>query len=1219
MLRRHTAFPIIAVVFVLIAQAGAGAVDQTLIPAGALWKYNDSGANLGTTWRAAAFADSGWATGFAQLGYGDGDESTVLSYGSSTTNRRITYYFRHSFTVANPAAFAALTARFVRDDGVVVYLNGVEIARSNMPAGTVSYTTLASSAVADAAESQWFDVPVDPSRLVTGTNVVAVELHQSSASSSDISFDFELRGTEVQVPPPVVTLTAPLNHALSNQGAITFTADAAAGAGLASASLFVSGPPQTVAFSGAAQIEDAQITADTPTVTNGSGLEVNVDGQGPHAHGLMRFPTLVGAGAGQVPPGAVINSATLQITCTNPGNTMALYRLTQAWVEDQATWNQRQAGVAWSAAGADGAASNAGVALGGSCSAAGLRSIDITRFVQEWSNGAPNFGVVLTDTGTDGIDFSSSESASSPVLTVEYKDSLVPLATQALSGTSATASFDATVSQPGTWFWNVRVTDVNGAQSWAGADFEFTMDPSLPNEPALISPADNAVDVSPTAPLEMMVSAPAGGLLNVTAEVRPVVQPEFTIVVLPDTQHYSESNPAIFTAQTQWIKDNTTARNIVFVTHEGDIVENAGNVSEWQAANASMSILDGVVPYGMAPGNHDQPSGNYNTYFPFTRYAGLPWYGGHYQSLNDNNFELFSGGGVDFVIVHLEFCPPAGAVAWASGVLNAYPNRIGMMTTHGYLNESAQRTVHGCSNTQYLWDGLALTSPNLHFMLSGHVHDESRRTDTANGHPVYQLLADYQDRSPSGGEGWLRTMRFVPSEDRVYVQTYSPWLNQYETDANSEFTLDFPMGGAFTSVGSASVLSGATASITPTGLQPNTQYEWRATVTNASGKSRSGPVWRFTTGTGGPVNQPPVANDQSVSTPEDALASITLTGSDPEGESITYAIVAGPAHGSIVASLPGLFYQPAANFTGTDTITFRVNDGQDDSAVATLTITVLPVNDAPTASGEAYSVQAGSTLTINAPGVLGNDADIEATALAAELVTAPAHGALSLAANGSFVYTPAAGYSGTDSFSYRAGDGLAFSAPATVSLAVTAAPVVPILSANFNSSTQSFSYIDDAFRGTTKPAYATGTRVSTGGYTGGALRVYVGGVDSATITNMSGGWQRTFNLTAPTALTLSFRYNLNQGSDYETDELSQMLASIDGTLLNAGTGDWIAQVIGNGNGGAATTTGWRLVEINLGVLSAGTHTLRLGGFNNKKNNSSERTTILIDDVAVVVR
>ena len=144
-----------------------------------------------------------------------------------------------------------------------------------------------------------------------------------------------------------------------------------------------------------------------------------------------------------------------------------------------------------------------------------------------------------------------------------------------------------------------------------------------------------------------------------------------------------------------------------------------------------MSLLEAAdMPFGMGPGNHDQPTTLYNQYFPYTRFQGRSYYGGHYQDKNDNNYQLFSGGGMDFVIVHLEFCPPTAAVAWAASVMAAHPERIGIMTTHGYLNESAQRSVHSCTNTQYLWDQLAVPSPNLRFMLSGHVHDESRRTDT---------------------------------------------------------------------------------------------------------------------------------------------------------------------------------------------------------------------------------------------------------------------------------------------------------------------------------------------------------------------------------------------------------------------------------------------------------------------------------------------------------
>jgi hypothetical protein len=1194
--------------------------DQTLIPSGSIWRYNDSGTDLGTAWRTGAYNDAGWTTGPAQLGYGDGDESTVISYGTSATNKRITYYFRRQFTVTSPAAFSALNLRYVRDDGAVIYLNGTEVVRSNLPSGTIDYNTLATTAIGNADESAWNSAPLDPALLVAGTNTIAVEIHQQSATSTDVSFDLELVGTEAQAAPPSVSLLSPADGGVTNSANTTFRATAGAAAGLSSATLYIGGPLQSAVFSGPAQVEDAQITADTPTVANGSGAVINVDGQTPHAHGLLRFPTLIGSGAGQVPGGASISSAVLQLNCTNFGNMMRIYRLTQSWNENEATWNQRAAGLAWGAPGADGTASRVSTYVNGDCTATGLRSIDVTSVVQEWSNGAANFGVVLTDTGTDGIDFDSSESANSPVLTVQYRGSQTAVETQSISGTSAEVSFTTTLAQDQPYSWNVRVTDTLGRQAWAPADFSVTRDSLAPDEPVLVSPSDSATGIPTTPTVSARVTSPGGGLLTARVSLRRTPAEEFTIVVLPDTQHYSEAYPAIFTAQTQWIVNNRDARNIVFVTHEGDVVEHYNLVTEWERANTSMTLLDAAnIPYGVGPGNHDQPTTLYNQYFPYTRFQGRPYYGGHYQDKNDNNYQLFSGGGMDFVIVHLEFCPPVAAVTWAASVMAAHPDRIGIMTTHGYLNESAQRTVSGCTSTQYLWDQLAVPSANLRFMLSGHVHDESRRTDTVGGRTVFQMLADYQDRA-SGGEGWLRILRFVPADDKVYVQTYSPWLNAFETDANSAFTLDFPMGGAFEDAGEVTVPSGSDAAVSLSGLEPHTSYEWQMTVTSASGRSRTGPRWTFTTGAGGVVNQPPSATAQSVTVAEDGSAFITLSGSDPELNPLSYAVVSGPAHGTLSGVAPTLAYQPGSNYSGSDSFTFKVNDGQHDSAAATVAITVQAVNDAPVAVGESYSVQSGSTLAIAAPGLLANDTDVDSGGLTVALNSAPAHGALTLNANGAFSYVPTPGYSGLDVFSYVVTDGGLSSAPASVSLTVTAPPPppppAPIISASFNTNADSFTYTDNQFRGTTQGSYASGSRVSSGGFTGGALQVQVGGVNNQTITGMSGGWTRTFSLNAPATLTLTFRYNLNAGADYESTDLSQVLASVNGSLKGLSPNDYVAQVAGNGNGGAAIATGWQLVTIPLGTLPAGGHTLTIGGYNSQKNSRSEMTTILIDDVTV---
>ena len=181
--------------FLVPAPRQASAGVTILVPTGSVWKYLDNGTNQGTAWRAVAFVDGAWASGAAQLGYGDGDEATVVSFGPNSSTKYITTYFRRAFTVADPSAFAALSLRLLRDDGAVVYLNGVEVFRSNMPTGTVSSSTLASSALGGADETTFVTASVPISALVAGTNVVAVEVHQANATSSDVSFDLELSGS----------------------------------------------------------------------------------------------------------------------------------------------------------------------------------------------------------------------------------------------------------------------------------------------------------------------------------------------------------------------------------------------------------------------------------------------------------------------------------------------------------------------------------------------------------------------------------------------------------------------------------------------------------------------------------------------------------------------------------------------------------------------------------------------------------------------------------------------------------------------------------------------------------------------------------------------------------------------------------------------------------------------------------------------------------------
>ncbi len=179
----------------------------TIIQAQSSWKYLDNGSNQGTAWRASGFNDSAWASGNGILGYNVGNETTTVSFGPNSNNKYVTTYFRKSFNVADPNALQSIKVRMQLDDGAVVYLNGTEIWRPNMPTGTISYTTLATTAISGSNEYLIYELNLTPSQLATGTNVLAVEVHQQAVNSSDISFDLQLFSTQSEVFPGPVKFT----------------------------------------------------------------------------------------------------------------------------------------------------------------------------------------------------------------------------------------------------------------------------------------------------------------------------------------------------------------------------------------------------------------------------------------------------------------------------------------------------------------------------------------------------------------------------------------------------------------------------------------------------------------------------------------------------------------------------------------------------------------------------------------------------------------------------------------------------------------------------------------------------------------------------------------------------------------------------------------------------------------------------------------------------
>ena len=219
----------------LLATPSRAAVD-TLVASNSVWRYLDDGSNQGTNWISPSFDDSAWKFGPAELGYGDAPgrpEATLVEdnptpgYNSGDTDRFITTYFRQTFSVPNPGQYAVFSMRVQRDDGVVVYLNGVEIFRNNMPAGVITNLTPAFNAGDDGATFLPQIIAITNSLFVAGANVVAAEIHQDRSTSSDISFALELTAN-TQNDPPSVSIVSPGNNAAYTEPAsITISATAA--------------------------------------------------------------------------------------------------------------------------------------------------------------------------------------------------------------------------------------------------------------------------------------------------------------------------------------------------------------------------------------------------------------------------------------------------------------------------------------------------------------------------------------------------------------------------------------------------------------------------------------------------------------------------------------------------------------------------------------------------------------------------------------------------------------------------------------------------------------------------------------------------------------------------------------------------------------------------------------------------------------------------------
>ncbi len=178
--------------------------QSTLFSFGSIWKYKDDGTNQGTVWRQVGFDDMSWASGLGQLGYGNDGEITILNacgvpvQSPPCATKYIGYYFRKTINIPDASVFKSFTFEMYRDDGAVVYVNGTEVYRNNLPAGTVNFNTLASTAADDDGNLIIkVTLTLAASQIQSGDNLIAVEVHQNAASSSDLTWDMKLTGIPV--------------------------------------------------------------------------------------------------------------------------------------------------------------------------------------------------------------------------------------------------------------------------------------------------------------------------------------------------------------------------------------------------------------------------------------------------------------------------------------------------------------------------------------------------------------------------------------------------------------------------------------------------------------------------------------------------------------------------------------------------------------------------------------------------------------------------------------------------------------------------------------------------------------------------------------------------------------------------------------------------------------------------------------------------------------
>ncbi len=1133
-----------------------------LIAKGSLWKYLDDGSDQGTAWRSPTFDDTGWSNGLAQLGFGDGDEKTVINGGPST-NHFITTYFRQSFYVSNALAISNLVVRLLRDDGGVVYFNGTEVFRSNLPTTNdiLFSTPAATSALADDETINFYPTNVSHSLLVTGTNVIAVEVHQISSTSTDLSFDFEMtassevsviRGPYLQLGTPTSmtvrwrtdglidsrvrygTSLADLNLnaddlRLTNEHSVTltgllpnttyyyavgsttktmaggvdyfFTTSPAPGTSHPTR-IWVLGDSGTGDAS-ARSVRDAYYgyvgtrTADLWLMLGDNAYQTGTELEFQNAlfdmfptslRQAVLWPTLsnhdvdnstnppptlpyfnvfsvpTNAEVGGVPSGSrkyySFDYGNIHVVSLDTQSSIVASNSPQyLWLKQDLAANKKDWLIAIAgnpphgkignntdtmskdadvrtnlvplleAHGLDiyfagdnhayersflldgyygySATLNSSMILDG-----GSGRVDDTGPYNKHTHG-PNahHGAVYVVNGSSGhLDPTGPFDPSSYITRVVLGSVILDVNETTLDLKFLTS--DGVVED---YFTIVKSNNPPVAVSGA-----FTTDEDVPVELVL-----TGLDADQDQIVCRVLSAPAYGVARVVDTNGATVLIVTNGAMIGSGQHFlytpatnfngtdslqfsandgrADSPPQTITITVNPVNDAPVAEAKSLSVDEDTALSILLTGSDVEGD--ALSYVFGTMAHGTLTGTAPNL-----TYVPEANYHGPDSFT---FKVNDGSVDS-APSTISITVNSVNDAPVARAQSFVTDEDVSFTLLLTASDIDGdALIYTATPPAHGT---------LSGSAPNLVYTPDLNYHGPDRFTFKVNDGSVDSASAMISITINSVNDAPVaRAQSFVTDEDVPFA------LPLAASDVDGDpltYTLTLPTHG---------MLTGTAPNLIYT---PATNYfggdSFTFKVNDGSVDSAPATISIMVNY----VNDAPMANSQSVSTDEDTAAAITLTGSDVEGDALTY-IILPPAHGTLTGTAPNLIYTPATNYFGDDSFTFRVNDGSVDSAPATISITMNSINDAPVANSQSVNTDEDAAAVLNL-----TSSDVDGDPLTYTL-TLPAHGTLTGTAP-NVIYTPATNYFGGDSFTFKVNDGQANSGAATINITVRTVNDAPV-------------------------------------------------------------------------------------------------------------------------------------------------------------------------------